>query len=338
MVEPIDWSIKWDGYYITKNLLDQYGIKARTLKTSRRRIAKLRNEIIHFGSRNTYLPEYYKYVHDSNDIIMTWFHGTDDDLEYIKLIPEANKRVKSLHTSCSRTKKYLIKWGFPEAKIKVLPIGIDTSIFRPISQEEKVKLKSKYEIPPGHICVGSFQKDGEGFGEGDKPKLIKGPDIFCSLLERLNKYYPIFALLSGPARGYVKNRLSRAKIPYKHLFLKNYPSISNLYNLLDLYIITSRAEGGPKALLECFASGVPLVSSDVGMVTDIGINNYNLLKCGVDDIDCLLKNSMSIINNTELKDKLVKNGLDIVKSFDWKNNIKNYYEQLYQPLLIKKDS
>jgi len=37
---------------------------------------------------------------------------------------------------------------------------------------------------------------------------------------------------------------------------------------LDLYIVASREEGEPKAILESMASGVPLVTTEVGQAMD----------------------------------------------------------------------
>ena len=42
-------------------------------------------------------------------------------------------------------------------------------------------------IPRNSILIGSFQKDGVGWKEGIKPKLIKGPDIFVKVLDKLNQ-------------------------------------------------------------------------------------------------------------------------------------------------------
>ena len=36
------------------------------------------------------------------------------------------------------------------------------------------KIKHNLGIPEDYLVIGSFQKDGEGWGEGLKPKLIKG--------------------------------------------------------------------------------------------------------------------------------------------------------------------
>lgn len=334
IVEPIEWSTNWDGRYITKNISKLFNQPARVMKTSRFIISRIRSQILHFGSRNTYLPYNYKYVNKENDIVLTWFHGTDRDLDYIKLLPEVSKNLAVLHTSCTITKKQLIKWGADEEKIKIIPIGVDINLFKDagdyISRE---KIRKRIGVPDNAICIGSFQKDGDGWGEGNSPKLVKGPDIFCEVVKRLKEKYPIFILLSGPARGYVKKRLSSSGVPFKHLYLKNYLNIAKLYRVLDLYIISSRAEGGPKALLESFASGVPLISTDVGMVHDLAQNGYNAMVSKVDDIENLAHDCEKIIESGSLRKKIIMGGLETVKDFDWKIIAKRYYKEIYSKFL-----
>ena len=45
--------------------------------------------------------------------------------------------------------------------------------------------------------------------------------------------------------------------------------LNKLYNILDLYVVASRNEGGPQAILECAASKTPIVSTDVGIASQI---------------------------------------------------------------------
>lgn len=333
IVESIKWSINWDGRYITKNISELFNQPARVIKTSRFIISRIRGQVLHFGSRNTYLPYNYKYVNKENDIVLTWFHGTDRDLGYIKLLPEVSKNLAILHTSCTITKKQLIKWGADEEKIKIIPIGVDIELFKKANNYSREKIRKEIGIPDNAICIGSFQKDGDGWGEGNSPKLVKGPDIFCEVIKRLKEKYPIFILLSGPARGYVKKRLSSSGVPFKHLYLKNYLNIAKLYRALDLYVVSSRAEGGPKALLESFASGVPVVSTDVGMVHDVAKHEYNALVSEIDDVENLVYNCQKMIEDDNLRKKVIIGGFETVKNFDWKIIAKRYYEEIYSKFL-----
>lgn len=71
--------------------------------------------------------------------------------------------------------------------------------------------------------------------------------------------------------------LKRIRVPYKHVYLDSYPDVGRLYQALDVYIVASRQEGGPKAVLESMASGVPLVTTRVGQAMDMvkhGVNGW----------------------------------------------------------------
>ena len=126
------------------------------------------------------------------------------------------------------------------------------------------------------LCNWFFQKDGEGWGRGLKPKLIKGPDIFIETIKKLkNKIDNLYILLSGPSRGYIQNELVKI-FPFRYINFKYYYKTPLLYHLIDLYFIPAR--GGPRALLESFASKTPIVSTNVGQVKDLLINNINGFK------------------------------------------------------------
>jgi len=197
VVENANWSIRHDGLSITKNLnipssitTTHYGIK---------------NSIIHYGSINTFIhsKKGLRLPHKSNRIVLTWFHIAPNDSR-IKYIPEAIKYVDLWHTSCALTKSKLIQLGVPFDKIIQIPLGVNLNVFSPPKAKERLALRRQFEIPDGKIVIGYYQKDGNGWGEGLDPKLIKGPDIFCDVIENLAKEKNIFVLLTGPARGYVK--------------------------------------------------------------------------------------------------------------------------------------
>ena len=42
-------------------------------------------------------------------------------------------------------------------------------------------------IDQNKILIGSFQKDGDGWGDGNVPKLIKGPDLFLKTIKILKE-------------------------------------------------------------------------------------------------------------------------------------------------------
>jgi len=228
----------------------------------------------------------------------------------------------------------MIKLGFNKDKIIVIPLGVDLSVFTRYDDKKRENLKKKFGISEDKIVIGSFQKDGVGWGEGLKPKFVKGAEIFCEVVKKLNQIYDIHVFLTGPARGFIKKKLNEYLISYNHIFLKNYLDIVDCYNVLDLYIITSRAEGGPKAILEGMATGVPIVTTRVGMAPQIIKNNINGFIAEIDNIEELFNYSDIILNNLELKKRFIENGLKVVQDYTWEKIAKLYYQKLYKKLLI----
>ncbi|MFC1907127.1 glycosyltransferase family 4 protein [Chloroflexota bacterium] len=334
VIESGDWSIKWDGKYITKGLNIQKLLEAKITTTYK----GIYNQIIHFGSRGTYFPNTWEKVDSSNKIVFTWFHGMEKDrnpanLALIKTLPEASKRANLVHTSCTISKENLIRWGVPPDKIVVVPLGVDLGIFKPVSEGQKDTIRKELGLPQDKVIIGSFQKDGVGWGKGLEPKWVKGPDIFIEVIDNIKSDYDIFVLLTGPARGYVKKELARIGVPYKHFFIKDYLAIPKYYNALDLYLVTSRAEGGPKAIAEAIAAGIPLVSTKVGMAPDIVKDDYNGLLAEIEDVEALSEQTRRIIEDKELANQLVNNALNTVANYSWENITKEYYERIYKRLL-----
>ena len=248
--EDADWAIKTVGENIKKGI-DLIKPNQFEITTDPSRIIK---KIVHFGSQYMWL-NWGQHMSKENYYISTFFHGKYSDGEatkhhieqFLKSIPRLSKVI----TASTLVEKRLIDWGVPQKKLVKIPLGVNTKKFITSNQENKNKIRDFLNIPHDAILIGSFQKDGIGWGEGLKPKLIKGPDIFVKTLNLLSKKgLPIYALLTGPSRGYVKEELKKNNIPFYHSFVSKIEDLVFLYQALDIYLITSREEGGPMGLLE----------------------------------------------------------------------------------------
>jgi len=326
IIETKDWSISWDGRQITRALNRQNLLKARTATC----IWGLKKQIVHYGSVNLLLA--FGLGNQSNKYILTWFHFVPEQRnDYIRQI---QPRLSFVHTSCEQTQNALIDFGIDPAKIKVIPLGVDLDIFTPLSEQTKKELRTKLGLPPDRFIIGSFQKDGVGWGRGLEPKLIKGPDVLVEVLKILSGNYPIFVLLAGPARGYVKKALEQFSIPF--LDLGNLPltQMNWAYSVLDLYLITSRVEGGPKAILEAMACGVPLVTTKVGMAPDIQKQWLpELLMADIDNAAALADLCARVFNNKAFALQIIQKQQQTVQHFSWEEIAKAYFEQMYSKLL-----
>ncbi|MDA9672706.1 glycosyltransferase family 4 protein [Alphaproteobacteria bacterium] len=334
IVENANWSIRWDGINITKRLSKRGFDAGLDVHPS-----FYANRILSFGSANVFYNLMSKRLLKKNKIVLTYFHG-DFEIsntmdQQLSFVLSHKNNISALVVANKIMQERFVKWGFDPSKVHLIPLGIDVKRFSSITNEKTKKLRQKNRqklgISEDTFVIGSFQKDGSGWGEGLTPKLIKGPDVFLEVLSKLPNREKLFCLLSGPSRGYVKQGLDKLGIAYKHFHFDNPDEVANLYALSDMYLISSREEGGPKAVLEAMASGVPLVTTKVGMAGDIIENGVNGLMVEVNDIEGLVDAISKVRNNAVLcKNLSQKASLDVSK-FDW-DKITLQYEGLYSKI------
>jgi glycosyltransferase involved in cell wall biosynthesis len=240
----------------------------------------------HFGALQP------RWLHSSHRLGLSYFHGRPGTPGY----PEFDRAYDALRRHAARVDRVQVTHGEMEelvlsagvepAKVFRIPIGVDLERF-PLGDDEVRRVaRTELELPETAFVVGSFQKDGVGFGAGLEPKAIKGPDVLVSVLARL-RLPELFVLLTGPARGYVRGELERLGVPYRHVRLPSRDDLARAYHALDAYVVTSRQEGGPKSVLESMATGVPLVTTRVGQAPDLVRDGENGLLADVDDVDAI---------------------------------------------------
>lgn len=328
-MEAADWSIKWDGKYITENLPghDIVGTTAIVPKITT-------DQIVHFGSINTFANKTnvtLSRLAETNELVFSWFlfELNDDRTDFVT---DAHEHAAAVHAPCPITAENLRAIGIPDKRITTIPLGVDTSLFRLFDSDRRQEILREENVPSDAFVIGSFQNDGEGWGDGMEPKLVKGPDVLVETATRVNENRDVFVFLSGPARGYVKEGLRNAGVPFEHVFVKAYRDMVRYYNLLDTFLITSRSEGGPKAVLESMATGVPIVSTRVGLAPDVLTDGHNGRLIPVEDTDSLVEATVDLIDDPDGRETLAERALDDVRDYDWMEIAKQNYERLYRPL------
>jgi glycosyltransferase involved in cell wall biosynthesis len=153
---------------------------------------------------------------------------------------------------------------FQQSNMFFLPYWIDEKQFFEIEQKDKIR--KRFDLPVDKILIGSFQRDTEV--DLVTPKYEKGPDLFCEVLSYLDtsKYAVV---LTGPRRDYIQNRLTEMKVStYTFGYVPSH-QMNEFYNAIDLYLVSSRVEGGPQALIEAPLAGTAVFSTDVGIARDV---------------------------------------------------------------------
>jgi glycosyltransferase involved in cell wall biosynthesis len=307
LFESTDWVMNWE-LKETMNIAQQLGVPSKIAHG----FGFIKQSVFYSSKYILLNPK--RYLFGDNKIALPYFHGYPSSGELHAVgcfegLKKNHEKIQRVQVSHSTMHEIVLESGIDPSKVFRIPIAVNPEFFCVQTKESRIKYRELFDIPQQAVVVGSFQKDGNGFGPGNEPKLIKGPDIFLKTVEILKQSAPnLFVLLSGPARGYMKNGLERLKIPYKHIILDHYPEIGKLFQCLDLYIVSSREEGGPKAILESMISGIPLVTTRVGQANDLVKHEKNACMVEPEDFEGLAYWAEKILTGSSFQETLVRNG------------------------------
>jgi glycosyltransferase involved in cell wall biosynthesis len=248
-----------------------------------------------------------RWLDSSNWLGMAYLHGRpgtsgmpefDRCFDAVRRRPERFARIQVTHAEIH---DLVLSAGVASERVFRIPLGIDIERFPLGDAAARVVARAAVGLPGSAFVVGSFQKDGVGWGEGLEPKLIKGPDTFVAVVERLHARVPeLVVLLTGPARGYVRRELEERGIPYRHVVARSRDEVARAYHAIDVYLVTSRQEGGPKAVLESMASGAPLVTTRVGQAMEMVDSGRNGILVDVDDVEALAEAASRVHDDSQL--------------------------------------
>jgi glycosyltransferase involved in cell wall biosynthesis len=225
-------------------------------------------------------------------------------------------RFSAIQVTHAEMRDLVLEAGVDAGAVHLIPIGIDLENFPLVDDERRAAARSALDLPADALVVGSFQKDGVGWDEGLEPKLVKGPDVLVAALERVaSATDDLYVLLTGPARGYVRHELGGRGISYRHLVAKDRSELARAYRALDVYVVSSRQEGGPKGVLESMASGIPLVTTRVGQAQEIVSDGQNALLVDVEDAEAIAAAILRLRDDAALATTLAALGRVVAQGY-----------------------
>jgi len=208
-----------------------------------------------------------------------------------------DKFVDAYHVPCQKTKEVISQ--ITMKPIHVIGYWYNDEIWKPT---DKNNARETLDLQKDKFVVGSFQRDTEGH-DLKSPKLEKGPDLFFDYVNNNFDKKNTVVLLGGWRRQYIINRLEEAGIEYKYFEMASLEKLKIMYAACDLYVVSSRVEGGPQAILESAAMKVPIVSTDVGMATAVLSDNciFNVGEQHYEPTDADVEENYQRVSEFELK-------------------------------------
>jgi glycosyltransferase involved in cell wall biosynthesis len=159
---------------------------------------------------------------------------------------------------------YKKKYVLISDRFSFMPTWVDKDIFYPLKsglekKEEIKKLLSEFPVSQNDkILLFAGRLEG-----AKNPLLLI--DSFHELYVR-NKNVKLLIVGNGSLKTKVRERINEYKLSEKVKLLNIFPQdkLAKLMRVCDVFVLTSAHEGMPRVVLEALASGVPVVSTDVG--------------------------------------------------------------------------
>ncbi len=198
-----------------------------------------------------------------------------------------------------------------------IPNGIDLALFKTL---KKNKSKKFFEI----LFVGRLvNQKGISY-------LINA----CNLINKQGIQFKLNIVGEGEEEKKLKLLVKSLNLDKKIIFNKKerYDKIANYYNTADLFVLPSIWEGFPIVILEAWASQLPVISTNIGGIKEIGLNKQNMLLVPPKSSIKLSQAIKKIYFDDKLRKSLSSEGNRIVKNYYSWESVNNKILDIYKNL------
>ncbi|MNJ88758.1 putative glycosyltransferase EpsD [compost metagenome] len=235
----------------------------------------------------------------------------------VAISPIQKEELSSVHRICSGD------------KIKVIPLGFDLSKFQESLPEKRTETREKWKLKDDEVAVAIVGRLAP----------IKNHSLFLDVIERLaakGVKARYFIVGDGQEREGIEKRVRELESTYQvSIELTSWIKDIATFNAgMDIICLSSDNEGTPVSLIEAQASGIPVISTDVGGVKDILKEGETGFVVPKKDAAAFSEKLQLLIENKEIRTKMSQNGWNFVRDrFHYTTlvkNMENYYSELIE--------
>ncbi len=162
----------------------------------------------------------------------------------------------------------------------------------------------------------------------------KDPFTMVRAIKELTKIRKDFVFLhfgQGELYKEVACLISELSLEDYYFLMGFHDQVEDYFSIFDVFVISSEQEGLCSSILDAFFYKVPVVSTDAGGLKEL-VKDRGIL-CPKKDFKCLAKAINLIIENKNLKSKLIQKAyIEVVQKYNLQTNIKKYL-QVYKQVI-----
>ena len=225
----------------------------------------------------------------------------------------------------------------PLDKIEVIPLGFDLERFQHNLAEKRAEFRKEYKIENDEIAIGII----------GRLVPIKNHQLFLNalryVLDHTDKKVRAFIIGDGESRDAIINLakdlnipLSRSNVKFEISTLTLTSWIKNIDSVnagMDIIALSSLNEGTPVSLIEAQAANNPVVSTNVGGIENVVVQNKTGLLSDIEDLETYSANLLELVENDAKREAMSKEGWKHVKDqYSYKRLVSDI-DKLYKDLL-----
>ena len=168
---------------------------------------------------------------------------------------------------------------------------------------------------------------------------VKGWDIAITAFARVCKKIPNIKLLLVGAKTSPKYhhklcaQITESGLGHNVMFTGSRRDIPEILKASDVFLLPSRSEGTPAALIEAMASGLPCVATATGGIPEVIEHGKNGFVFERENADDLAEKMLCILSDPELQVKFSKMAQQNLQKFSidtYVNNVFSHYQNLLE--------
>ena len=226
-------------------------------------------------------------------------------------------------------------------KFRIVRLGFDLQKFQDQQAEKRKSFRDKYLLDEEEIAIGII----------GRLVPVKNHHLFFDAIKHVaantHKKVRAFIIGDGESREELLQYCTDSQLKYVEFLKVEEKSLITFTSWikdvdwalagLDIVCLTSFNEGTPVSLIEAQAANKPIVSTKVGGIENVVLENETAFLHAIDDAQGFKSSLLKLVDNELLRQLMSKKGWEFVRDNYHYTRLVRDMESLYDELLSKKN-